>query len=227
MSKPQDSSEPKASATAPSLGLTAPTTAATASHPTETRALPAPLNLKTPQKLAAVFLGGTLGTALRILISSAWELQLGEKALFFPDGATVHPWYLLTVNLIGSFLLGMIGGVEIRHQRNRRTTPGLRKVQARHLNWWKLFFGTGMCGAFTTYGSLIMLSVGIQSPHPTALLQTLAWTVTIMVAGLFFAVIGWRLGEGKTAGVEETSGETASKTAENNAASHAAQEGAN
>ena len=70
-----------------------------------------------PKMLALVGVGGAIGAVLRYMI--------GE---WLPGG---FPWGTLTVNLLGSFLLGIIIGMSISAEMG-------------------LLLGTGMMGAFTT-----------------------------------------------------------------------------
>ena len=181
---------------------------------------------ETISRISAVFWGGFVGTGLRVCVAvafahgplylwggqdwadsatgvSTWTL-VGKNALFTPEGATVHPWYLLTVNLVGAFVLGALTGLGLRRQRRLWHTEMANApavgVPAR-VEWWRLFLGTGMCGAFTTYGSLIMLTAGL-SPVPEAdsaagIRHALLWSVVILVAGLLCAHLGWMLGEGR------------------------------
>lgn len=70
-----------------------------------------------PKMLALVGVGGAIGAVLRYLI--------GE---WMPDG---FPWGTLTVNLLGSLILGVIVGMSLSVEMG-------------------LLLGTGIMGAFTT-----------------------------------------------------------------------------
>jgi fluoride exporter len=80
-------------------------------------------------RLAWVSLGGAVGTAARYLLS-VWLLRALGPA--FPYGT-------LAVNLIGSFLLGMIVQVGLDSTLLSPTT--------------RLVLGTGVMGGFTTYST--------------------------------------------------------------------------
>jgi CrcB protein len=85
-----------------------------------------------PAVLAAVVLGGALGTAARIGVT---------QVLPRPDGL---PLPTLVVNLVGALALGAL------LEALARAAPppeGDRRRSAR------LVAGTGFCGAFTTYGA--------------------------------------------------------------------------
>ena len=70
-----------------------------------------------PKMLALVGVGGAIGAVLRYMI--------GE---WIPDG---FPWGTLTVNLLGSLILGIIVGMSLSAEMG-------------------LLLGTGIMGAFTT-----------------------------------------------------------------------------
>jgi CrcB protein len=84
-----------------------------------------------PAYLAVVFVGGALGTAgregLGLVIPSA-------------DGV---PWAVLTANLVGAFLLGVLLESLVR----RGADHGVRRTL-------RLLLGTGFMGGFTTYSAL-------------------------------------------------------------------------
>lgn len=75
-----------------------------------------------------VFLGGGLGSALRFLISKA----LNKSSLEIPFGT-------LTVNIVGSLLLGLILGISLKSGALSNNTM--------------LFLATGFCGGFTTFAT--------------------------------------------------------------------------
>ena len=80
------------------------------------------------QKLLAVALGGSIGAVLRYLIFA------------YADKIKVHsfPWATLAVNLIGSFLIGLLWGIFDKIY----ITPGIR-----------LFIFVGILGSFTTFST--------------------------------------------------------------------------
>jgi len=54
------------------------------------------------------------------------------------------PWGTFTVNIVGSFLIGLILGYSMR----RISETGHMSVAN-----WSLFFATGFCGGFTTFSA--------------------------------------------------------------------------
>ncbi|MCL6217643.1 fluoride efflux transporter CrcB [Zunongwangia pacifica] len=75
-----------------------------------------------------VFLGGGLGSVCRYLISKA----LNSKG-------TVLPWGTFTVNILGSFIIGVLLGIAIKNNNLNSTT--------------NLLLATGFCGGFTTFST--------------------------------------------------------------------------
>ena len=87
-----------------------------------------------PSFLAAslyVALGGALGAWLRYLTALAWSRVIGAAAAF--------PWATLSVNAVGSLLMGVLTGWLLRH--------------GDHGEGWRLLLGVGVLGGFTTFSA--------------------------------------------------------------------------
>jgi CrcB protein len=80
-------------------------------------------------KLLAVCLGGALGSGARYLVSLGALRFLGAG----------FPWGTLTVNVVGSFLLGVLAHLAAQELP---ASPAMR-----------LLITTGFCGGFTTYST--------------------------------------------------------------------------
>lgn len=108
-----------------------------------------------------VFAGGAIGTGLRYGL-----------ALVLPDG----PLATLFVNLTGAFALGWLLGAIGRHADPRATHR-------------RLFLGTGLLGAYTTYSAFV---VALVAPGADAL----DWAAAIasLPLGVLLAGAGLRLG---------------------------------
>ena len=108
-----------------------------------------------------VFAGGAIGTGLRYGMALAW-----------PDG----PLATLFVNLTGAFALGWLLGAIGRHADPRATHR-------------RLFLGTGLLGAYTTYSAFV---VALAGPGADAL----DWAAAIasLPLGVLLAGAGLRLG---------------------------------
>jgi fluoride exporter len=116
-----------------------------------------------------VALGAAVGAPLRYLVDRA--VQSRHRRRF--------PWGTLTVNLVGSFVLGVLTAAAVP------LGPALGAA-----------LGTGFCGALTTYSTF-----GYET---FALLERRAgWSATAnllgsVVAGVAFAALGWLLGAALT-----------------------------
>lgn len=82
------------------------------------------------KSILIIGLGGFLGSASRFLISLYFQIY----------SASVFPWGTLSVNIIGSFLIGIFSGIS--EKGNFMSTE------------WHIFFTLGVCGGFTTFSSL-------------------------------------------------------------------------
>jgi fluoride exporter len=83
-------------------------------------------------KLLLIALGGALGSVARHVMARA----VHEKT------QSIFPYGTLTVNVVGSFLLGVIYMLVLRK-------AGLTEN-------WRLFLGVGFCGGFTTFSALAL-----------------------------------------------------------------------
>ena len=119
-----------------------------------------------PASWAWVFLGGIVGTGLRWLI---------EQAMPTPPGT--WPWATFVINVAGAFVLGAllealaIAGPDIGWRRRIR-----------------LFGGTGLCGAFTTYSTLA-LEVSLLGHHGASMIGV-AYGMGSIIAGFAAAWLG-------------------------------------
>lgn len=115
--------------------------------------------------VALVAAGGAAGCVLRHLIGTATG---GPDATF--------PWVTLAINVVGSFLLGLVVG---------STPPD-------HAG--RLLFGTGFCGGFTTFSSLSveLLTLMQRGAHGRAV----AYVAASVLLGLLAACSGATFGRG-------------------------------
>src|SRR4051794_23100094 len=96
------------------------------------------------RELAAVFAGGVAGAVLR-----------AELAQALPHGAGAWPWATFTVNVSGTFLLGLL---VTRLQERLPPSAYLRPL-----------LGTGFCGAFTTFSTFQLEVVDLADAGHDAL----------------------------------------------------------
>jgi fluoride exporter len=81
------------------------------------------------RELAAVFLGGALGTVLRAALSEA-----------MPHRAATWPWPTFVVNLVAAFLLGYF----VTRLQERLPVSSYRRP----------LLGTGLCGGLSTFSTM-------------------------------------------------------------------------
>ncbi|WP_245566812.1 fluoride efflux transporter FluC [Jonesia quinghaiensis] len=96
-----------------------------------------PLNrplYRQPRILACIIAGGALGTTARHLIETRWGAAPGE-----------FPWATFSINITGSFLLGVL--LTVLSLAGPDT--GLRRTV-------RVTVGTGVLGGFTTYSTFIL-----------------------------------------------------------------------
>ena len=140
----------------------------------------------------AVFVGGVVGTAARA--------GLDEVAKASPVRGLFLSWSTLTVNAVGVFLLGTLAAwVAGRLARGSRNTASLKSL--------KLLVGTGFAGAFTTYGTYIVASVGYASLN--GIVEAVSQSLGLLALGGACAWAGMRVGEWlcSRTGVQLASGE--------------------
>ncbi|GAA2481042.1 CrcB family protein [Terrabacter carboxydivorans] len=124
---------------------------------------------RSPLLGVVIFVGGAIGTSVRSLLEQAAPARPGEV-----------PWTTLVINVVGSFLLGLL------LESLTRTGPdeGNRRVA-------RLGLGTGVLGGFTTYSTFAVETVdrlGLQS-----LVVGLSYAVGSVVLGVAAAAVGYRL----------------------------------
>jgi fluoride exporter len=99
-----------------------------------------------------VFVGGGIGSALR------YGVNIGSARLL----GTAWPWGTLTVNVVGSLVMGLLAAAFIA--RGPASEP------------WRLFLATGLLGGFTTFSAF--------SLDAALLIERQQW----MSAGVYVAV---------------------------------------
>ena len=114
-----------------------------------------------------VMFGGAVGSGLRYGVG-----------FLLPSSQGGFPWATLAVNVVGSFVLGMLIGSSLT------STP-----LSRHTT---LLLGTGLCGGFTTYSAFAVESVLLaQEGHLTLVavyvIATLICCAVAALAGVLFS----------------------------------------
>ena len=111
-----------------------------------------------------VALGGGIGSMLR------YGTLLMINAKYFP-------WSTLAVNIIGSFLIGLILALSIKEESI--------------LYNWKLFLVTGVCGGFTTFSAFSMENMELLQNGKYLLAAT--YIALSVVLGIAAAFAGFKL----------------------------------
>ncbi len=122
--------------------------------------------------LLLVSAGGAIGAGLRFLVNQAFA---GPAAL---RGAAFFPWATLTVNVVGSFLMGL--AVVVIAERYA-ADPGLRA-----------FLMTGILGGFTTFSAFSLDAVELSIDRSLAVAAlyvglSVAGAIGGLLAGLYLA----------------------------------------
>jgi CrcB protein len=120
-----------------------------------------------------VCLGGAAGSGARYLVShglTQWALRAHGSAF---------PWGTLTVNVVGSFLLGVLMSA---HTHSGEGPPPA----------WRFALGTGALGGFTTYSTFNYETLCyLESGHLTAAGANIALTMIVcLLAGLAGMALG-------------------------------------
>lgn len=114
-------------------------------------------------RIAAILAGGALGTLARA--------GMGEA---LPHHADRWPWATFIVNLAGAFILGWL-----LTRLAERVAPS---------RYWRLFLGTGFCGALTTFSTFQIETFQFaRNGHPGL---AVAYPLVSIVAGMALAVTG-------------------------------------
>lgn len=117
------------------------------------------------QQFGLVALGGAIGAALRY----------GISIYFSADG---FPWATLSVNMLGSLLLGVVAVA---------LTQGLISQDT------ALILGTGILGAFTTMSAFSLETFSMFQNQQTS--SAIGYIALTMIICPILAFLGWKIGE--------------------------------
>jgi CrcB protein len=120
------------------------------------------------QSILFVGVGGFFGSVLRYLIAEYFKL----------NWSTVYPVGTFTVNLVGSFLIGIIIAA---------TLPEHLDQQAR------LLLATGFCGGFTTFSSFSFEFFSLLQHGHTG--YAFLYAGSSLLLGLLFVWLGFSFGK--------------------------------
>jgi len=111
-----------------------------------------------------VGLGGGIGSMLRY-----------ASSLLF--GSRYFPYSTLAVNIIGSFVIGIVLGLSLKNEY--------------FLTNWKLFLATGICGGFTTFSSFSAENMELLQTGKTLL--AFVYIAASVIFGILAAWFGYKL----------------------------------
>lgn len=114
--------------------------------------------------LLLVFLGGGLGSAIRFLIGKQFTFD-----------SFSFPWATFIVNLIGSFIIGMVFGYMLS--------------KGRIADELFVFLVAGFCGGFTTYSAFANESISLLKAGQTQLFFT--YVISSILVGFFCVWLGY------------------------------------
>jgi CrcB protein len=87
----------------------------------------------------AVAVGGAIGSVARFWMTGAMTTLTGPR----------FPWGTLAINILGSFIIGLVAGVTLTPAR-MGMHPDVR-----------IFFMTGICGGFTTFSAFSLQTLAL------------------------------------------------------------------
>jgi CrcB protein len=108
------------------------------------------------REMAAIFVGGALGTLLRAALAEA-----------FPHPATDWPWPTFTVNIVAAFLLGYF----VTRLQERLPLSSYRRP----------LLGTGLCGGLSTFSTMQVEILKMLDAHAWGLAA--GYTAASIAAG--------------------------------------------
>ena len=119
--------------------------------------------------------GGAIGTGLRFLVNQA----------FAPRWLAAFPWHTLTVNIVGSFLMGV---VYVAVNERLGGSPE-----------WRTFLATGILGGFTTFSAFSLDVMNLMADGSGLGARAIAYifaSVALSIAALFAGAWVTRMGVG-------------------------------
>ena len=115
-----------------------------------------------------VAVGGAIGSVLR------YQLGRGMTHWLGPQAVTAFPWATLTVNLLGSFAMGLLAGFLARYGQGGEQ--------------WRLLLGVGLLGGFTTFSAFSLELMVLAERGQAA--QAFIYAAISVLAGLSALYLG-------------------------------------
>lgn len=118
-----------------------------------------------------VALGGALGSIARFWLTGVMTALTGPR----------FPWGTLLINVGGSFVIGLVGGLTLTPDR---------------LGWHpsvRIFLMTGFCGGFTTFSAFSLQALELLQGGEIA--SSLAYVIASVVLCVACTYLGWYLAQ--------------------------------
>ncbi len=121
-----------------------------------------------------VALGGAVGSLLRYQ-TGRWLTHI-----FGPAVMTAFPWATLTVNVVGSLVMGLLAGLLARHGQQGETL--------------RLLVGVGLLGGFTTFSAFSLeMMLLIERGQPALAISYAAISLFAGLTALYIGLIVMRV----------------------------------
>jgi CrcB protein len=118
----------------------------------------------------AVAVGGAIGSVARFWMATAMTALTGPR----------FPWGTLLINVLGSFVIGLVAGVTLTPARVGMH-PDIR-----------IFLMTGICGGFTTFSAFSLQTVELLQAGDV--IPAFGYAVGSVVLCVIATYCGWLLG---------------------------------
>jgi CrcB protein len=116
-----------------------------------------------PLAFLLVALGGGAGAAARFVVADTIKARR----------TTALPWGTVTVNTVGSLVIGVVAGLVLTVGADGGLEP------------WRLLLATGLCGGFTTFSTATVEAVTqLRGGHPGRALATTAANLLLALAAV-------------------------------------------
>jgi CrcB protein len=116
-----------------------------------------------PLAFLLVAVGGGVGAAARFVVADTIRARR----------ATALPWGTVTVNAVGSLVIGVVAGGVLTAGADGGLEP------------WRLLLATGLCGGFTTFSTATVEAVTLlRGGRPGRALATTAVNLLLSLAGV-------------------------------------------
>ncbi len=119
----------------------------------------------------AVAVGGAMGSMARFWLAGAMTELTGPR----------FPWGTLLINILGSFAIGLVGGLTLTPDRIG-LHPDIR-----------IFLMTGVCGGFTTFSAFSLQTVELVQAGQIG--PAFGYAIGSLLLCLIATWAGWLLGQ--------------------------------